>query len=247
MKQKTKNKEKNKLPITIIAVALIIVLIGGGTYAYWTWQSNDAQKTNINVTVAGANMTISGTNVTQTAANYLYPVADCRDRNLVGTTTVTVNNQTESTMTVSLKLKGTLGATHGTLDDDDKSHLHWAVVETSNGTLTSGTCSAATTATALTNTCYNVTDGQSNMDTGTFEGVTSGTDIDTTLTFVANGVEVNASTSDSCVTTRTYQVYVWLDSGYEFTISGSNLNDPMQDLAIELTWSQNSSMTQNPN
>ncbi len=251
MKKSQKNKqtnEKKQLFLAIIAVMLVIVLAGGGTYAYWSWQSADSQKTNVSVTIAGANLLIKGDNVTQAAGEYLFPIDTCTERALVGTATVTVANETESTMTTTLKLRGSLSSSHGTLNDTThKKHLHWAVVETSSGTVTSGSCSSPTTVTAISNTCANVTDGATNMDTGTFEGVTTGTDINTTLKFVANGVPVNNTSGNVCTTTRTYRVYVWIDKDYTHTNYGSTINDPMQDLSVVLTWSPNSGMTQNPN
>lgn len=215
---KKKNKETNKLLISIIAVALIIAIIGGATFAYWSWQSNTAQQTNVNVSVAGGNLTISGGNVTNTG---MYPTSDCDGTGALvgGTATVTAVNQTESPMTVKLFIRGTLSAKQGSLTTTNKGKLNWAVVQV-----------ASSTATPSDNTCKTGA-----IASGTLTNVTTNTDINTGITFTA---------AASTTTTKYYKLYVWLDSTYSFTNSGSTVSDPMQNLTISVKWSPASIMTQ---
>lgn len=214
---KKKNNDNQKLLVTIIAVALIIAIIGGATFAYWSWQSNNAQKTNVTVEVEGATFTIVGNNITNTG---MYPTADCDGAGaLVGdVATVTIVNETESPMTASLKLRASLTKKQGTLDATNKGKLNWAVVDTTAGT----TCETTT---------YK----------GTLANVTTNTDIDTGISFVAAGTTRGA---EPVTTTKTYRVYVWLDSSYTYTNSGSTVSDPMQDLTISVKWSPASTLIQ---
>lgn len=215
---KKKNKETNKLLISIIAVALIIAIIGGATFAYWSWQSNTAQQTNVNVSVAGGNLTISGGNVTNTG---MYPTSDCDGTGALvgGTATVTAVNQTESPMTVKLFIRGTLSAKQGSLTTTNKGKLNWAVVQV-----------ASSTTTPSDNTCKTGA-----IASGTLTNVTTNTDINTGITFTA---------AASTTTTKYYKLYVWLDSTYSFTNSGSAVSDPMQNLTVSVKWSPASIMTQ---
>ena len=215
---KKKNKETNKLLISIIAVALIIAIVGGATFAYWSWQSNTAQQTNVNVTVTGGSLTISGGNLSNTG---MYPTSDCDGTGALvgGTATVTAVNQTESPMTVKLFIRGTLSAKQGSLTTTNKGKLNWAVVQVTSPT-----------ATPSDNTCKTGA-----LASGTLATVTTNTDINTGITFTA---------AASTTTTKYYKLYVWLDSTYSFTNSGSTVSDPMQDLTISVKWSPASIMTQ---
>lgn len=219
-----KKKENNKLVIALIAVVLIIVIVGGATFAYWSWSSNDSQKTNVNITVTGATMIIDGNNITNTG---MYPTVDCDGDStgangaLIGdTATVTVTNDTASPMQASLKIRATLTKSHGTLNETNRAYLKWAIVEMSSAT-----------ATAVDNAC-----STNKVASGTLASVSaSNTDIDTGITFVANA---------NAITVKYYKLYVWLDSGYTFTNSGSAITDPMQDLTISVKWSPASSLNQ---
>ena len=245
-----KKKEKKQLIITIFAVLLIIAVVGGGTYAYWSWETSTSQQTLVSVTVRGATLEITGTNVTKsTTEEGLYPTNvttyGCNPGTnpavLKGSVTVTAKNYTATDMLVTLKLKGTLSASQGSLTSTNKAYLKWAIVETTSGiTITKNTC---------TNPGWS----------GTFSSVTTGTNIDTGITWTAHrndlttteaanypevAITTDTTNGDTAVTTRTYDVYVWLDSGYNFTNTGTTVNDPMQDLSISLTWSENSTLVQ---
>ena len=228
--KKKKNKEGYKTLLALAAIVLIIIIISSATFAYWRWETASGQQTNVNVQVKGGTLTINGANVTNTGVT-LYPVslANCASNALLGTATVTAINETETNMTVTLKLKGTLASSQGTLNTTNKAYLKWAVVETNSSfsPLTSG------------QTCANAT------YKGTFENVGTNTDIDTGITWTATGTSTGGtSESTGSTTTKYYQVYVWLDSGYTYTNTGATVSDPMQNLKVTMTWSENSSMVQ---
>ena len=44
------NNNKKKI-VTILLILLLVFTIIGGTFAYWSWQTTDAQKTNVTFTV----------------------------------------------------------------------------------------------------------------------------------------------------------------------------------------------------
>ena len=182
--KKKKNKEGYKTLLVLAAIVLIVIIISSATFAYWRWETASGQQTNVSVQVQGGTLVIDGTNVTNAGVT-LYPVklANCASNALVGTATVTATNQTETDMTVTLKLKGTLTASQGTLNatacgsdangdgnsDGNKDCLKWAVVETNSSfsPLTSG------------QTCANAT------YKGTFASVGNNTDINTGITWTA--------------------------------------------------------------
>ena len=254
-----KKKENKKLTFSIIAVLLLIAIIGGSTYAYWSWQTATDQQTLVDVTVRGGTLTIVGANVTNTSTNSgtqasysLYPtnvaVNGCNPSSnpavLKGSATVTATNQTGTPMLVTLLLKGTLTKTQGTLTTSNKGFLKWAVVETTTGIATA----AATSATACVNAAVV-------SASGSFSSVGSNTDLTTGITWTAYKnnettshpeltITTDATNGNTATTKRTYDVYVWLDSGYTFTNTGNSVTDPMQDLAVTLTWSTNSTMAQ---
>ena len=217
------NKEKNKLIITIIAVLAIIAIVGGATYAYWTWTTSDTQKTNVTITVGGGELNITGTNVTNTG---MYPTASCSgSAALKGSATVSAVNQTATNMTATLKIRASLYAAQGTLNEENKGKLKWAIVDTTS--TTSKTCS--------------------NPDfSGTFSTVTHATSSDnfpnTTYTDIDTGITFTATANTT--TTKNYDIYVWLDSTYEYTNEGTIVSDPMQNLSISVKWSPASTLAQ---
>ena len=126
------SNDKKNLIKSIVAVVAITLIVVGGTYAYWTWNSSDEQKTNVSVTVSGGSLTITGDNVTSAA---MRPTNNCSGAAaLVGTATVTAVNETATAMTATLKLRASLTAKQGTLDNTNKAYLKWAVVDTTSTT-----------------------------------------------------------------------------------------------------------------
>lgn len=217
-----KKEETNKLIFALIGVALIIVIVGGATFAYWSWTTSTSQQTQINVVVNGASMTIVGNNVTSTG---MYPTADCNGSGALkgDTATVTAVNETASPMQASLKIRATLSKT--SLSEANKGKINWAIVEET------GVSAAASEKTDGTeSTC-----STSKIASGTLASVTSNTDIDTGITFIA---------AANATTVKYYKLYVWLDSSYTFTNTGDNVSDPMQNLTISVKWSPASTLNQ---
>ncbi|MBQ6816934.1 MAG: hypothetical protein IJO27_00720, partial [Bacilli bacterium] len=114
---------------------------------------------------------------------------------------------------------------------------------------------------STTKTCVNP-DYQGTFDKAAIMTVTQSsenTDVSvsggTTLTAIGTSATINITngTANSVLTfvatkndttTKNYKVYVWLDSGYTHTNTGTTVSDPMQDLAISVKWSNKSSMVQ---
>jgi len=217
-KNKKKNNDNKKLLISIAIVTLIIVLTGGATFAYWSWQTNTAQKTNVSVTVQGGELKIIGNNISNTG---MYPTNDC-DGNaaLIGeVVTVTAKNDTESPMQAALKIRATLTAKQGTLNSTNKGKLNWSIIELASATTTPSNNACSTNAIA----------------SGTLGTVTSNTDIDTGITFIA---------SPLATTTKYYKLYIWLDSSYDYINEGDTVSDPMQQLDVSVKWSPASTLNQ---
>ena len=54
-------KENKKLIIAIIAVIAIVIVVFGATYAYWLWNSNNNERTLVNLTVPNSTEALSAT------------------------------------------------------------------------------------------------------------------------------------------------------------------------------------------
>lgn len=211
--------EKNNKVIIIFVVILVIALIGGVTFSYWRWVTNNSQETNFNVSVAGATMTIVGDSITTVG---MYPTDDCDGESaLIGDiATVTVENNTNSLMQADLKIRVTLTKSQDSLNESNREYLKWAVVEMNSST-----------AIGADNECLT-----SSIAAGTFADVSSSnTDIDTGIRFIAGA---------NTTTIKYYKLYIWLDSTYTYTNSGSTISDPMQDLTISAKWSPASTLSQ---
>lgn len=218
-------KEKNTLIIAIVAVLAVIIAVGGATYAYWSWSTSDAQKTNVTIKVGGGSLNITGDNVSSTG---MYPTNSCGGTGaLKGSATVTAKNDTQTAMTASLKLRASLFAAQGTLTkgtSGNQAKLRWAIVDVTS--TTSKTCS--------------------NPDaSGTLADVTAAT---SAAGFPSTATDINTSISftapANATTTKKYDVYVWLDSSYTFTNTGTTVSDPMQNLSISVKWSPASTLVQ---
>lgn len=269
--KKKKNKENRNLFVTIFGVLIIVGLISGGTFAYWSWATADSQKTNIYVEVVGGSLTIEGTNVVKTGTDEgtgtgpgLVPTNQCDGKYaLIGEATFTAVNETTTVMRVYPMLDVTLTNTYETLDDTDKAKINWAVVDiTSNS---SNSCTASTSATVFKGTFATV--GKTVTNTSTVSGANNYTIASETvgsipsnqtttmqIATISSGTSMPAVTSSAtrltfqatpqATTTRTYRVYVWLDSTYTHENIGDDITDPMQNLNIVVKWSAHSLMTQ---
>ena len=165
-------------------------------------------------------LTVQGGYLTISGGNVtkdgMYPTALCGGNGaLIGdVATVTAVNATSFDMYVTLRIKALLSITQGSLTTEKKEKINWAIVDTSAGT----TCAT---------TPYK----------GTMESVTIGsyTDIDTGIMFTA---------LKEATTTKTYQIYVWLDTTYEHINEGDDITDPMQNLSISVKFSSASELVQ---
>ena len=271
MKKQTKKKEKNNLFISIITVVAIIVIVAGSTYAYWTWQTADAQKTNVTVTVKGATMKITGNNITSAT---MRPTNDCDGAAaLIGEATVTVVNETATEMRATPRLDVTLTPVSGRTFDDTASnpdlwHLHWALVDTTS--TTTKTCSnpdyqgtfnaidkvtvsgGGSTDVTITGPTKSIV-GENSLATFNITNMTntstnygpSNYTTSSTLTFIASAATINQQgVTTAATTTRKYKVYIWLDDSYTHTNTGDTVSDPMQDLGITVKWSTKSTLIQ---
>lgn len=214
-------KENKKLIIAIIAVIAIIIVVFGATYAYWSWQENTSERTLVNLTVPDSTEQLSALidGGTMTVSN-LAPTSSCLNSNYASKSTViltyTNNSDTVAKITGNLTVTA-FNAPHGTPGaTTDLSHLHYAL------TTNPSSCSANL------------------ITSGTFTN--KGT-VGARL-FVNQPLQNNipVGTTDA---TKTMYLYVWLDSGYEYIVSGTEgITDPMQDLTFTLTWSGNISNAQ---
>jgi len=216
------NKEKNKLIIAIIAVLAIIAIVVGATFSYFSWRITEENETNITIKVGGGILNITGDNVTN---NEMYPTPCDGPAALKGSATVTATNTSNMAMITTLKLRASLFAAQGTLDETNLSKLHWAIIDTTD--TTAKTC----TNPDVQGTFQNVTVATSSIE---FPNTTY-TDINTAITF-----NVPKKTTEI----KNYEIYVWLDHSYEYVNVGETVSDPMQDLLISVKWSEASTMTQ---
>ena len=207
-------KERTKYIIAIIAVISIIVVVIGATYAYWQWSTNSNEEVNV-IFNTGNSVPITAYingNGTTTVSNLLPAACTNQTYALQKEVVLTYENLTPQPAIV----KATLTVSNwnqphsGTLS---LNKLHYALT---TGTAASGGCNAGTNRTLVT--------GGSNTSF-----VTSGA--------LINDVQILSVPANTARTSKTYYLWVWLDSSYEGTNSGSAVTDPMQDLTFTLTWS----------
>ena len=223
--KKEKNNSNKKIVISTIIVLIIAILAFGATYAYWTWQSSVEDKTEVSFTITKPNFTITGTNI---SSSNLAPTSNCANQiyALKGNATVTAENNTTTPMRASITLNGRLTPVTGrNLSTEDKQHIHWAIKEVESEDLTNYVTANCTS--TVNTTTY---------ATGNFAAVgTADTDIATTITF-----DVTAGQT----AVKYYQIYAWIDGSYERLTTGSTITDPMQNLNLRLTFSENSTFNQ---
>lgn len=224
--------------LAIVAVLFIGALVGGGTYAYWTWQTNESQKTMVTFTISKPNFTIVGDNVTSSS---LAPTQSCYyvssssghvNHTMAGRATVTATNNTSASMKATITLKGALkpvsGRTLATSGSNSAANIHWAIKEVASATtgFSAGNCTGT---------------AGSTYATGTFAGITPNA---STLTYSDIATSITFNVAPGATGTKYYQVYVWIDSAYTHTNTGSTNDDPMQGLTVALSFSDTSEFTQ---
>lgn len=204
----------DKKNLIMAIVAVVAITMIAVGGTYAYWTWNSSSAQKTNVSV-----TVKGGSLTITGDNVtstaMRPTNDCDGAAaLIGTATVTAKNETATAMTATLKLRGSLTAKQGTLNSTNKGKLNWAVVDTTDSTTTK-TCASPDFH-------------------GTLADVTTDTDFDVTTVAVAANSTV----------TKKYAVYVWLDSTYTATNTGSTVSDPMQNLTLSVKWSPASTLVQ---
>lgn len=226
-------KDRNKLIIAIVAVLIIVALVGGATFAYWTWVSNSAQQTNVSFTLpedaGGADMDADGDgnpdlyatlegNGTTTATD-LKPTTCNGSNAIVKTVTIKYRNQTVQAATISATLNVTAFTARST---------SYLPTSTTLGYLKY----------ALTTSSTSCTTGV--QKNGTFNGLTFSSTVTPTnlpLTLFTQTISASADGAGGAEKTQTYYLYIWLDSSYEHTNTGSVNSDPMQGLSFTTQWS----------
>jgi len=126
----------------------------------------------------------------------------------------------------------TATAVNGTASDMETIIRIRASLSVNQGTLTSDKKSKlkwAIVDTSTSSTCDNT------PYRGTLADASTNTDIDTGIRFTATAKET---------TSKSYRLYVWLDSTYTHTNVGDEVSDPMQDLSISVKYSPASELSQ---
>lgn len=236
MKKQNKKSNIRNIVFAIIAVAIVAAIVGGGTYAWWIWQSADNQKTNVTVTISKPDFkivadTISSTALMPTASCYNTPATNHVQHTMAGKATVTAKNNTTVPMEARITLKAKVSASIGSTAP---AKVHWAIKEvtsTNASTFSSENC----TGTANTAT----------YDTGTFNqlGANSNANVSTSFQDIKTDIKFTVNPS-STATTKYYQVYVWVDSSYTATNTGSTVSDALQNKTFTITFSESSEFTQ---
>ena len=237
--EKFKHSYDKRLKLGIVFVALtVLVMIAGSTFAYWTWQTNESQRTAVTFTISRPNFTITGDNM---SSNNLAPTQSCYyqsassghvNHTLSGRATVTAQNNTTAPMRAIITLKGALkpvsGRTLPTSGSNSAANIHWAIKEVASATtgFSAGNCTGT---------------AGSTYATGTFAGITPNS---ASLTYSDIATSITFDVAPGTTGTKYYQVYVWIDSSYTHTNTGSVNTDPMQGLTIALTFSETSVFTQ---
>ena len=218
---KNENKKKS-LILAIVVVVITIAVVSGGTYAYWLWTSQST--TAVSFTVGGGTMTINGGG--NISSKTLAPAA-CTNTTYAIQRKVKVDasNETATAMTATIGLNvSALTATHNTSQlNSKKSNIKYALVEINS------------TKYAATSTWDGCTTTVANGDFGSYS-------TGNTITLLNNISVPAASGSTAGTVTKYYELYIWIDSAYEATTTGTTITDPLQDLTLNLAWT--GSMTQ---
>lgn len=211
-------KKKNQLIIAIVSVFLIIVVVAGSTYSYLTWVSNTTHRTIINFAIADstqdmyANLEGGGSATAQNLAPVTCASSNYGTYGLKRTMTLKYKNNTAQ----AASIKGTLTITawtpaHGTISSEALGKINYRVTE-------SGTNCSQTAVTGMS---------------GTFPStITAGS------TKLINNVQfLSAPANTTTEQTKTYYLWIWIDSTYAHENVGNVISDPLQDLQFTVQWS----------
>ena len=236
MKSKKNKNNTGNLIFMIIAVLLIIAIVGGGTYAWWQWQSSNEQKTNVTITISKPNFEIVADSISSSAmtpTSYCYNNTEqgtnILQKTMAGRATVTATNNTNSGMTVYIKLKAKVSASIG---DTAPAKVNWALVEVPANN------------TAFSNDICIGNSPAIDIESGTFAqmGASENSNISTNFQDIETGISYTVNTG--VTSTKYYHVYVWIDSTYTATNTGGTVSDPLQNKTFTVTFSENSLFTQ---
>lgn len=210
-------KDRDKLIIAIIAVLLIIGIVGGATFAYWSWASNTTQQTNVSFTVSQsalegqlyANLDGGG----ETTFSNLAPVSSCTDSTYAMKKTLTLKYKNATANPANIYATLTLSdfeIKHGSLQGNELSHIRYAVTDSPSS-------------------CDAPISGMSGTFTATSGALFSEKNL------LGTSIPANTTTEQ----TKTLYLYVWIDDAYEHTNYGDDIDDPLQNMSFNLTWSGN--------
>ena len=241
-------KKELKTSLILIAILFITMLIvSGGTFAYLQWQTSTDQLTALNVSVTDdINMRIDPASVTKTG---MRPTNNCGGEfSMVGTSTVTIDNQTGVQARPRFKLKIKITDKDGNNitnevsamdenDGDDSTnkpymyYIKYAVTEED------GDCTSP------------IIEGRFSETTETIAGSgwydSPSLTLDTTAGFPDLYTSVSFKAKENAVTNHTYKVTVWIDENYTTVNVGDTVTvDKLQDATITVSWSDNSTVEQ---
>lgn len=216
-------KERNKLILAILVVAVIIVSVGGGTYAYFTWVTSTTQQTSVEFTVDQT--TLGGTlsakiigngNVSNNDATFKPTTCTNSTNAIVKTVPITYLNSTVQSATVTATLKVTafnLRSTSYVPNSTKLGYLKYALTESATSCTTSP------------------------VQSGTFNKVAFSNGLASNLPLTLFNQTITAPANMSAEATKTYYLWIWLDSGYTHENVGDVNSDPMQGFSITAQWS----------
>lgn len=229
-----KNKKIQQIFITSITLTIVMLLVSGGTFAYMAWQSTDGTLINIKVT-DDIQMTIEPEPINTTK---MYPTMYCGGPAAIsGNAKVTIVNNTgiKAKPRFKLKVKIIPTSNKAALQANHLISIRYAVFEGKDATCTQ---SGSTI--------------QNTIATGAFPGTNN--PASSTWYHTSNYLRKTPNTGTDWVTfeaapktttTHWYTVWAWIDSTYDPSALGiSNLEDPLQNAQIAVTWSENSIVEQ---
>ena len=232
---KDKSNKKTMI-VSIIAVILTVIMVGGATFAYWTWQSNEAENTNISFQIRNSSNELyaiinGGEPISSTTVNLL-PTDDCIGvYSLQRTISFTYKNATSAHFQITAQLDVTsfnLRETTLELTDDDLSHIHWAIT-TSNDSCTTNSISSGTFE-GIEFTNGSISNMTEDDDYGNIYQLNNGTPM---ITYNSGNNEYHMNNES---TTSNYYVYIWIDEDYNHTNYGNLNDDPMEGFSLILNW-----------
>lgn len=256
-----KNQKNNKIYILIFSIIVIIILLAGATFAYWTWGTVRNNEANISITVTGSTSylyaKLEGGEPINTEEVQLLPTNNCTGPSaLQRTVSIRYNNATSTIALVEAQLDLTdmsLFNCDNELDDDELSHMHWAITTNSsscsNNVISSGTFEGMEFICAPYGSGNGIIGATRKHLSNTIEDPLYGTifplrrytytdalgdNEEHTLTLPMISIAAEAGMTNE--STNTYYIYIWIDENYNWTNYGDSNEDPLGDLNFKLEW-----------